>query len=50
MHSQRYEGFDQMCAEGSRRPREWKLVVPASSKTAQATSQRAEALVEASGG
>ena len=50
MHSQWYEGFDQIFAEGSRRPLEWKLVVAVSSRTAQATSQRAEALAEASGG
>ena len=47
VHSQLCEGIDKTLQKDDA---EWKLVVAASRRSAQATSQRAEALVEASGG
>ena len=48
MHSQLYEGFDKTLQKNDDAERKLKLVVTASRRSAQATSQRAEALVEAS--
>ena len=48
MHSQLYEGFDKTLQKDD--DAEWKLVVAASRRSAQISNQRAEALVEASGG
>ena len=49
VHSQLYEGFDKTLQKDDH-DAEWKLVVAATRRSAQATSQRAEAFVEASGG
>ena len=49
MHSQLHEGFDETLPKDH--DAEWKLAFAASSRSAQATSEGAEALVEvASGG